>query len=148
MQSSLRQSVSWYGEVSVFSHHASVFSRIGKNPIPPVLFTQSVRLSELSVLIGRSMLHFLETGDIGTSWSAHRALTRLCQQQSVCSHTVSPPSWDGPVYSAATFPATIWSQFKLDWKERDNKQNKMWAGAKTGRGGGSRVVSQRVSCYS
>ncbi len=50
---------------------------------------KSVTLSVLSVLIGRSTLCFLATGDVGTSWLAHRALTRLCQQQSVCSHTVS-----------------------------------------------------------
>ncbi len=32
------------------------------------------------------------------------------------SHTVSRL---GPVYSAATFPAAVWSQFKLDLKERE-----------------------------
>ncbi len=31
-------------------------------------------------------------------------------------------SWDGPVYSAATFPATVWSQFKLDLKKRERQQ--------------------------
>ncbi len=50
----------------MFSHHASVF-RIGKNLIAPVVFAQSVTFFVLSVLIGRSMLHFLATGDIGTS---------------------------------------------------------------------------------
>ncbi len=50
----------------MFSHHASVF-RIGKNPIAPIIFTQSVTLSVLSVLIGQSMLHSLATGDISTS---------------------------------------------------------------------------------
>ncbi len=45
---------------------------------------KSVTLSVLSVLIRRSTLSFLATGDFGTSWLAHRALTRLCQQQSVC----------------------------------------------------------------
>ncbi len=38
----------------------------------------------VSVLIGRSTLHLLATGDVGTSWLAHRAVPRLCQQQSVC----------------------------------------------------------------
>ncbi len=38
-----------YGKISVFSHHASVF-KIGKNPIAPILFAQSVTLSVLSVL--------------------------------------------------------------------------------------------------
>ncbi len=42
-----------YGEISVFSHHASVF-RIGKNPIAPILFAQSEALSVLSFLIGWS----------------------------------------------------------------------------------------------
>ncbi len=60
---------------------------------------KSAMLSELSVLIGRSVLCFLATGDIG------------------------------PVYSTATFPATVWSQFKLDLKERDNKRNKTRAAA-------------------
>ncbi len=41
-------------------------------------------LSVLSVLMGQSMLRFLATGYSDTSWLAHRALTRLCQQQSVC----------------------------------------------------------------
>ncbi len=40
-------------------------------------------LSLLSVLIGRSTLCILATGDVGTSWLAHRALTLLRQQQSV-----------------------------------------------------------------
>ncbi len=31
--------------------------------------------------------------------------------------------WDGPVYSAATSPATVWSQFKLDLK-RERQQTK------------------------
>ncbi len=33
-------------------------------------------------------------------------------------------SWDGSVYSAATFPATVWSQFNLDLKERERQQTK------------------------
>ncbi len=48
-------------------------------------------------------------------------------------------SWDGPVYTAATFTATVWSHresllqtgFK---RERDNKRDKTRAGAKTGMG--------------
>ncbi len=50
-----------YGEISVFSHHASIF-RIGKNPLASILLAQSVALS---VLIGRSTLHLLATGDVG-----------------------------------------------------------------------------------
>ncbi len=61
-------------------HHDIFFAtrtRVGKNE-------KSVTLSVLSVLIGRSTLHFLATGDVSMSWLAHRALTHLCQQQSVC----------------------------------------------------------------
>ncbi len=70
----------------MFSHHAFVF-RIDKNSITPVLFAQSVTIFALSVLTGQSTLHFLASDDVGTSWLVHRALTRLCQQQSV--YTVS-----------------------------------------------------------
>ncbi len=45
---------------------------------------KSVTLSVLCALFGRSTLRFLATGDVGTSWLAHCALTCLCQQQSVC----------------------------------------------------------------
>ncbi len=31
---------------------------------------------------------------------------------------------DRPVYSAATFPTTVWSQFKLDLKERETNRIK------------------------
>ncbi len=41
----------------------------------------------------------------------------------------SSSSSDGPVYYTATFPATVWSQFKLDFKKKDNKRNEVWAGA-------------------
>ncbi len=50
----------------MFSHHASVF-RIGKNPVDILLFAQLVTLSVLSVVTGRSMLHFLATGDVSMS---------------------------------------------------------------------------------
>ncbi len=49
---------------SAFSDHASVF-RNDKNLFIPVLFAQSVTFSELSFLIGRSMLHYLVTDDVG-----------------------------------------------------------------------------------
>ncbi len=51
-----------------------LFSRLVKIPITPVLFAQTVTLSVLSVMIGRSTLHFLTTGDVGTSWLAVCAL--------------------------------------------------------------------------
>ncbi len=99
---------------SVFSHHASVF-RIGKNSISLILFAQSVALSAFSVLIGWSTLCFLATGDIFTRWLAVRALssdsplpTTECLQT-----TLTAWAW------AATFPANVLSQFKLDLlKER------------------------------
>ncbi len=56
---------------------------------------KSVTFTVLSVLIGWSTRHVLATGDVSTS-----------------------AGWDRPVYSAATFPATILSQFKPDLKER------------------------------
>ncbi len=109
-----------YGEISVFSHHASAF-RIGKNPIAPVLFAQSMTLSVLSVLIGRSALW--TTGDLSyelISCSCLRSDSPLptteCLQ--VTPSVGSSSSWDGPVYSAATFAATISSHFKLDLKEK------------------------------
>ncbi len=55
------------------------------------------------------------------------------------SHTVSRLELQfTTVYSAATFPATVWSQFKLDLKERDNKRSKTRAGANSC----SKVASQ------
>ncbi len=80
---------------------------------------KSLTLSVLSVLIHRYMLRLSATGEVGMSWLAHRALTHLCQQhclQATASVDLSS-SWDGPVHSATTFPATLSSQFKLDLKE-------------------------------
>ncbi len=59
-----------YRKISVFNHE-SVF-RIGKNPITPLLFAQSVTLSVLSILIGRSTLCLSATGDVSMSWLAVR----------------------------------------------------------------------------
>ncbi len=121
---------------SVFSHHASVF-RVDKNPISPVLFAKSVTLSVLSVLIGQSTLHFLATGDVGTSWLAVCALRSDSSLPTTESLQATPTvgsnlSWNGPVYSAATFPATTSSWFKLDLKERvttngKKHKNKEWS---------------------
>ncbi len=73
-----------------------------------------------SDLIGWPTLRFLATGDVSTSSLAVCASrsdsplpTTECLQAAP-----SSSSWDGPVYSAATFPATILSWFKLDLKER------------------------------
>ncbi len=94
-------------------------------------------LSILSILIGWCTLHLLVTGDISTSWWAVRCLcsdspmpTTECLQGTPSVGLSS--SWDGPVYSAATCPATVWSQFKLYSKESNNKRNKTHVRAKTG----------------
>ncbi len=111
-----------YCEISVCFFHASVF-RIDESLIAPVLFAQSLTLSVFSVLIHQSTLHFLATSDVGTSWVAVRVshsvsplLTTECLQATPSAGVSS--SWDGPLYSAATFPATVWSWFKLDLKGR------------------------------
>ncbi len=68
-------------------------------------------------------------------WNKWRALgpkTSLCLQATV---TRLESSWDAPVYSAATFPATVSShcgslvQTGLK-RDSDNKRNKTWARAK------------------
>ncbi len=90
------------------------------------IFFAGTRVSQKNVhsaLIGWSMLRFLATGGVGTSWLAVHALgsdsslpTTECLQATLSVGLTS--SWDGAVYSAATFPATVWSQFKLDLRER------------------------------
>ncbi len=77
---------------------------------------KSVMLSALSVLIHWSTLHFLGTGNIGTGWLTHQLAQARAETDQF----------------TATFPATVWSQFKLDLKERDNKWNETRAGAKQG----------------
>ncbi len=64
----------WFESIarSLFSH-VSAF-RIGKNPVAPILFAQSVTLSVLSVLISQSTLRYLATGDVSTSSLAVCAL--------------------------------------------------------------------------
>ncbi len=110
------------------------------------------------VHIGCSMLHFLVTGNVATSWLAveTRDMPYVIELASGdLTNTISrlESSWDGPLSTAATFPATISSpceslvQTGLKRKS-DNKQNKTWAGAKTGKGGCSRVASLGVSWYS
>ncbi len=101
------------------------------------------------------MLHLLVTGASVMSWLAVKTsdvpyALKLASGNStswVAGDTVSrlESSWGGPAYTAATFPATISSHceslvqtgFK---RESDNEWNKMWAGAKTGRGGCSWVT--------
>ncbi len=103
---------------------------------------KSFMLSVLSVLIGRSTLRFLVTGDVGMSWLAVHALRSdsplpATERLQTTPSVGSSSSWDRPVYSAATFPATVWSQFRLDFRERQQR--------KCDRKGYSRFTSQRVS---
>ncbi len=134
-----------YHKISVFSHHASVF-RIGEYPIASILFVQSATLSVLSVLIGRSTLRFLATGDVDTSWSAFHALRSDSPLLTVCLQATplagSSSSWDREVYSAAAFPVSVWSWFKVDFKERVTTTR---AREKMGRGGCSKTACKRVS---
>ncbi len=102
-------------------------------------------LSVLSVLIGRSTLCFLVTGDIGTSWLAVCALcsdsplpTTECLQATPSAGSSS--SWDRSVYSAATFPATISSQFRLNLQERATINKIICEPEQT-------IDSQQISCY-
>ncbi len=64
-------------------------------------------LSLLSVLIGQPTLRFLVTGDDGTSRLAVWAL-----------HSDLPPPTTECVRPTPSVAATVWSQFKLDLKEK------------------------------
>ncbi len=74
----------------------------------------------LSVLIGRSAL-------LSNRWCWFELISSLCSDSPLltteCLQATpsvnSRSSWDGPVYSAATFPVIVSSQFKLDLKERE-----------------------------
>ncbi len=103
---------------------------------------KSVTLSVLSVLIRWSMLHFLATGNVGTSWLAHRVLIRLCQQQSVR----KPHRWLRQTsLLRRNFPSNHFVSVLTGLKrESDNKRNKAPASANSCTG----LASQRVSCYS
>ncbi len=84
---------------------------------------QSKTLSVLSVRIGWSMLHLLVTGDVGASWLAARAVRSdsplpTTEGLQATLPVSSTSSWDRPVHSAAIFPATISSRFRLDLKKR------------------------------
>ncbi len=56
----------------LFSHHASVFRIDKKYP-----FVQTEMLSVLSVLIGRSMLCLLATGDVGMNIKSQNYLVKI-----------------------------------------------------------------------
>ncbi len=128
-------------EVSVFSH-ASVF-RIDKSPIVPVLFAQTVTLTVLSVLIGRSTLRLLATTDIGTSWLAVHASRSDSPLLTTVSQLKLELRW--PSLLRCNFPCDCFVSIQTGLKRKsDNMQNKTLAGGN----GCSRVASQRVSCYS
>ncbi len=96
-----------------------------------IFFEKSVVLSVLSVLIEQSMLRFLATGDVSTSWLAHRALTRLCQQQSVCKPHISRLELELRRTSlhGCNFPCNHLFSVQTGLKrERDNKPKTAWAG--------------------
>ncbi len=82
-----------YPEISVFSHHASVF-RIGKNPITPVLFAQTVTLCVRSVLIGWPTLHFLARGEVAkrehVSREKYGTQNKSLQSSTLDTHCCSP----------------------------------------------------------
>ncbi len=92
----------------MFSHHAFEF-RIDKNPIAPVLFSQSVTLSALYVLIGRSMLCLLATGDIST----------VCASNTV-SRLKLELRWTSSL--RCNLPTNVSSRFKKDLKERARRK--------------------------
>ncbi len=103
-----------------------------------------------SFLIGQSTLRILAAGEGGMSWLAvHASRFDLSLSTTECLQATlwvsSSSSWDGPVYSASLFPATVLSRFKLDLKRKsDNWGSKTWAGTNSR----SEVVLQWVSCYS
>ncbi len=72
----------------MFSHHAFVF-RIGKNPVAPILFTQSVTLLVFSVLIGWSTLRLLATGDVHELISSSSLTLATANNRVSASDTVS-----------------------------------------------------------
>ncbi len=61
---------------------------------------------------------------ISSSRSDSPLLTTECLQATPSVNSSS--GWDRPVYSSTTFPETLWSQLKLDLKEREttNELNK------------------------
>ncbi len=80
-----------------------------------------VTLSVLSVLIGRSTLCYIATGDVSTSWLAHCALTRLCWQQSVCEPHCQSAQARAETDQFSPLQLSLQhfsSQFKVDLKER------------------------------
>ncbi len=114
-------------------------------------YLPSDALCTLFRLICCSMLRFLATGDDSMSWwavcvsrSGSPLLTECLQATPSFS---SSSTWDGRVYSAATFPATVSSQFKLELKKRKTTTEENVSRSKNRRGGCSGVASQWVSCY-
>ncbi len=120
-----------------------IFTTIFSLPPGPG-FREKMKNQWRSVLICWYMKCSLATGDIHTSWSpcsdSPLPTTECLQATPSVSSSVS---WDGPVYSAATFPATFSLQTGVK-RENNNKRNEAQGGANDCSG----FASQRVSCYS
>ncbi len=110
-----------HGIMRSLCSHASGF-RIAKNPISPILLALSDALCALcSESTERVALLFLVTGEVSMSWLVVCALRSDSPLSPTECLQVTPSvgsSWDGPVYSTATYPVTVSSRFKLDLKER------------------------------
>ncbi len=108
---------------------------------------KSVMLSVLAVRIRRSTPRFLATSDVSTSGLAHRALTHLCHQQSVCKSYVSQlelePRRTSLLHCSFPYNRLVSVQTGLK-RESDNKQNEARADTNCC----SPFASQHVSCYS
>ncbi len=118
----------WLNSVAVVEkwHHSLlwvVFTMIFSLP-PGRGFHKKLKISEaLCTLCPISPVYAALLSD---RWRRNKLISsprsNLPQQTTECLQTTpsvgSSSSWDGPVYSTATLPATIWSQFKLDLKER------------------------------
>ncbi len=90
------------------------------------------------VPVGSCMLPFSGTGDVAMSWLAVETsdvpyvlkLASGVLASWAAGDTVSrlESSWDGPVYTAATFPATVWSHqeslLQTGLKERERQQTR------------------------
>ncbi len=81
---------------------------------------KSVMLSVHSVQICRSMLRFLATGDVGTSWLAHRTQPCLCQKQCLSAWAQTETDQFTPLRLSLQ-PFNLQTGFK---NESHNKRNK------------------------
>ncbi len=82
--------------------------------LPPGQGLKNEKSVTFSVLFLTNLPVYTATGDVGTSWLAHR------DNRVSSNNTVSQLKLElrRPVYSTATQPAFVSSQFKVDLKER------------------------------